>query len=106
MSVNNSLAHRIVLIITGAVPKTEPGIDGAVHAVLVQASAWLRLPPHEVSDGTKGVHPEPVSFPATVGPSKPPTLPHVLSLDGEARHLEEVEGQDMRKGWWLGGTDR
>ena len=66
MSVNNSLAHRIVLVITGSVPKTKPGIYGAVHAVLVQASAWLRLPPNEVSDRTKRVHPEPVSFPANI----------------------------------------
>ena len=62
-SVGNSLANRIVFVVTGHVPKADASIDRAVHAVLVQTPIWLGLPPHKVSNGTKRVHPEPVTLP-------------------------------------------
>merc|ERR1719225_713994 len=91
VSVSIYLAHRIVFVVAGHVPKADASINRAIHAVLVQTPIWLGLPPHKVSNGTKRVHPEPVTLPASVRATKPPGLPSILPLDGEARHLEEVK---------------
>ena len=90
-----------MFLITRNVPKADSGVDRAVHAVLLQAPIWLGLPPDEVSDRLERVHPEPVSFSASIGPSEPPGLAAVLSLDREPRHLEEVKlllGVDLDQG--------
>ena len=63
LSVSIYLANRIVLVVTGHVPKADASINRAVHAVLVQTPIWLGLPPHKVSNRTKRVHPEPVTLP-------------------------------------------
>ena len=63
LSVSIFLANRIVLVVTGHVPKADASINCAVHAVLIQAPIWLGLPPHKVSNRTKRVHPEPVTLP-------------------------------------------
>merc|ERR1712004_652487 len=90
VSVSIYLANRIVFVVTRHVPKADASINRAVHAVVVQTPIWLGLPPHKVSNWTKGVHPEPVTLPAPVRATKPPGLPSILPLDGETRHLEEV----------------
>ena len=63
LSVSIYLANRIVLVVTGHIPKADASINRAVHAVLVQTPIWLGLPPHKVSNRTKRVHPEPVTLP-------------------------------------------